>query len=147
MNFDAVLIADVLGGPGTLGRNVATMRDLDDVVREGIPKRALDRVIMLVAPPGTGPVSGARLRNMIVPRASYQRAARLNPRVSETTERLARLYALALFAFQDAGRASGFLAREHPELGNRVPLEVALTEIGGRQVEEVIERGLHGLPA
>lgn len=34
-----------------------------------------------------------------------------------------------------------------PELNNRVPLEVALTEVGGREVEKVIERGLHGLPA
>jgi uncharacterized protein (DUF2384 family) len=34
----------------------------------------------------------------------------------------------------------------HPELDNRVPFDVALTEIGGREVEDVIERGLHGLP-
>ena len=36
----------------------------------------------------------AQLRNKIVPRATYQRAKRLNLQVSETTEHLARLYAL-----------------------------------------------------
>ncbi|MYF71621.1 MAG: DUF2384 domain-containing protein, partial [Proteobacteria bacterium] len=44
-------------------------------------------------------------------------------------------------------QALHFLAGAHPELGDRAPFEVALTEIGGREVEEVIERGLHGLPA
>jgi uncharacterized protein (DUF2384 family) len=35
----------------------------------------------------------------------------------------------------------------HPELENRPPFDVALTETGGRLVEEVIEQALHGLPA
>ena len=147
MNFDAGTIAAVLGGPPVLGREVATMRDLDDAVREGIPKQSLDRVIMLMAPRGVGATTVARLRNKIVPRATYQRADRLNHRVSETTERLARLYALAMFAFQNADQTARFLANPHPELDYRVPCEVALTEVGGREVEEIIERGLHGLPA
>ena len=50
-------------------------------------------------------------------------------------------------AFQESNDAARFLANEHPELNNRVPLEVALTEVGGCEVEEVVERGLHGLPA
>jgi hypothetical protein len=28
----------------------------------------------------------------------------------------------------------------------RTPLDAAMTELGARQVEEVLERGLHGLP-
>ena len=60
MNPDAAVIADVMGGPGILGWQVATMRDLDDAVREGIPKRALDRVIPLIAPPGNGSTTGVR---------------------------------------------------------------------------------------
>ena len=147
MSSDPVAIADVMGGPSILGRQVATMDDLDDAVREGIPKRALDRVIMLIAPPGTGPTTGVQLRNKIVPTATYRKADRLNLQVSETIERLARLYVLALSAFQHSNGAVRFLANEHPELNNRVPLDVALTEVGGREVEEVIERGLHGLPA
>ena len=145
MNSDAAAVADVMGGSNILGRQVATMRDLDDAVREGIPKRALDRVLMAIAPPGNGPTTGVQLRNKIVPRATYQKADRLNLHASETTERLARLYVLALSAFQDSNGAARFLGNEHPELNNRVPLEVALTEVGGREVEEVIERGLHGL--
>ena len=102
---------------------------------------------MLIAPRSVGTTTSSRLRNKIVPRATYQRADRLSLQVSETTERLARLYALAMFAFQDADQAARFLANPHPELDDRLPCEVALTEVGGREVEEVIERGLHGLPA
>ena len=54
---------------------------------------------------------------------------------------------MTLAVFEEPAAAIQFLAGAHPELGDRAPFEVALTEIGGREVEEVIERGLHGLPA
>ena len=82
-----------------------------------------------------------------MPRATYNRVDRFNLQASETTERMARLYAMALSVFEDPAAAIRFLANPHPELDERAPFEVALTEIGGREVEEVIERGLHGLPA
>jgi uncharacterized protein (DUF2384 family) len=34
----------------------------------------------------------------------------------------------------------------HPELQGKTPFDAALTEVGGRRVEEIIERALHGLP-
>ncbi len=63
------------------------------------------------------------------------------------TERLARLYALAAQAFGSPPAAARFMMTPHPELSGRTPFDVALTGVGGREVEEVIERGLHGLPA
>ena len=54
---------------------------------------------------------------------------------------------MALAVFEEPAAAVRFLADAHRELGNRVPLEVALTETGGREFEKVIERGLHGLLA
>jgi putative toxin-antitoxin system antitoxin component (TIGR02293 family) len=88
-----------------------------------------------------------QLRNKIVPRATYNRVDRFNLQVSETTERMARLFAMAVAVFDNPAAAIRFLANAHPELDHRTPLEAALTEIGGREVEEIIERGLHGLPA
>lgn len=64
-----------------------------------------------------------------------------------SSERLARLYALASQAFGNPPAAARFMMTPHPELSGRTPFDVALTEVGGRDVEEVIERGLHGLPA
>jgi putative toxin-antitoxin system antitoxin component (TIGR02293 family) len=145
MSVTAGEIAKVLGGRRSLGRRVRNMRELENVVREGIPRGALDAFLARIIAPGAE--ASARLRNKIVPRATYQRAERLNLQVSETTERLARLYALALSVFEDQNAAARFLTTEHPELEGRTPFDVALTEVGGRQVEEIIERGLHGLPA
>ena len=132
-----------------LGRRVQDGRDLDALVREGVPKPALERLVSLLAEPmsGDGKDLRVRLRNKIVPRATYQRVERFNLQVSETTERLARLYALASHAFSDPSAAARFMMTPHPELSGRTPFDVALTEVGGREVEEVIERGLHGLPA
>ena len=146
MSIAAEQIADVLGGRRVLGRQVKSMRELDDIVREGMPKTALDAFIDALGASKYGEFA-IQLRNKIVPRATYTRVDRFNLQVSETTERMARLYAMALSVFDDPEAAARFMANPHPELGDRAPFEAALTEIGGREVEEVIERGLHGLPA
>lgn len=147
MSVSTEQIVAVLGGRRGLGRSVRTMRDLDSVVREGMPKTALDRLLAALVMGQTGADLTVRLRNKIVPRATYQRVDRFNLQVGETTERLARLYALALSAFGNPAAATRFLLTPHPELGNRAPFDAALTEIGGREVEMIVERGLHGLPA
>ena len=139
-------IANVLGGRRVLGRRVTSMRELDNLVREGMPKAALDTFVDTLSASRHGEFA-IRLRNRIVPRATYKRVDRFNLQVSETTERMARLYAMALAVFDHAEAAAHFMSNPHPELDDRAPFEVALTEIGGREVEEVIERGLHGLPA
>ena len=145
MNIAAEQIADVLGGRRALGRRVKSTRELDDIVRQGMPKPALDTFInTLIA---SECKFANQLRNKIVPRATYRRVDRFNLQVSETPERMARLYAMALSVFDSAETAARFMASPHPELQDRAPFEAALTEIGGREVEEVIERGLHGLPA
>lgn len=146
MSIAAEKIANVLGGRQVLGRRVRNMRELDDIVREGMPKEALDFLIDALVELNYGEFA-VRLRNKIVPRATYTRVDRFNLQVSETTERMARLLAMAVSAFEEPAAAVRFLANPHPELDGRAPLEAALTEIGGREVEEVIERGLHGLPA
>jgi len=146
MVIPAEQIANVLGGPTVLGRRVTNMRELDEVVRTGIPKSALDTFIDTLCA-GQDNNNAICLRNRIVPSATYKRVDRFNLQVSETIERMARLYAMTLAVFEEPAVAIGFLAGAHPELGDRSPFEVALTEIGGREVEELIERGLHGLPA
>ena len=145
MGVSADQIAEVLGGTRILGRRVRRTVDLEDIVREGIPRESLDTVVGILGAGLAG--EDVKLRNKIIPRATYQRVEKLNLQHSETVERIARLYALLKSVFQDARTAAKFLMTAHPELGGRVPFEVALTEVGGRQIEEIIERGLHGLPA
>ncbi|MYF29877.1 MAG: DUF2384 domain-containing protein [Gammaproteobacteria bacterium] len=147
MSVSAENIAEVLGGPSVLGQPVRNLRDLEDIVSGGIPKSALDNVVGVLAGPHGGTATKAHLRNKVVPCATYQNVERLNLQAGQTTVRLARLYALALSAFEDGNAAARFLTTPHGELEGCTPFDVALTETGGREVEEVTERGLHGLPA
>lgn len=95
----------------------------------------------------TDEITAITLRHRIIPRATYQQSMRLNQQSTETAERIARVYAMVREVWQDDGAARTFMLTPHPELRGKTPLDTALTEIGGRQVEEVIERGMHGLPA
>jgi putative toxin-antitoxin system antitoxin component (TIGR02293 family) len=135
-------VVELLGGSKAVGTGVRTLADLDVRLRAGLPRAALDRVVAAAAPAA----ERVKLRNRIVPRASYQRSRRLSPLHSATTERLARITALVQWVWEDDERAQRFLWTPHPELGGRRPIEVALTELGAREVEEVVQRGLHGLP-
>ena len=65
---------------------------------------------------------------------------------SSREERLARVFAQARDVWGDEDGARRFLNTPHAELNSRTPFEIAATEDGARQVEEVIERGRHGLP-
>ena len=73
-------------------------------------------------------------------------ANRLKLVESEKTERLARVIALAELLWDDEAEAKRFLATPHAELGRKKPIEAALTELGARQVEDVVMRALYGLP-
>jgi putative toxin-antitoxin system antitoxin component (TIGR02293 family) len=135
-------VVELLGGRSAVGRRVRTLADLDEAVSSGLPRTALDHVLEFAAPPA----ERARLRNRVVPRATYQRSRRLSAAHSAATERLARVASLARRVWEDDDKARDFLWRPHPELRGRLPIEAALTELGARQVEEVLQRGIHGLP-
>jgi putative toxin-antitoxin system antitoxin component (TIGR02293 family) len=138
-------IADLLGGADALGNPIHDMMELDELVAKGIPRSAFDVLIDRLAA-GADEVTRVKLRYRIIPRATYQRSRRLNQQHSETVARLARTYAMSYALWQDNRAAQHFLLAPHPELKGKSPLDAALTEIGGRQVEEIIERGMHGLP-
>lgn len=146
MSMLAKNIATVLGGTKSLGKRVQTMRDLEAVVADGLSKTALDSLLSVFGKHYTER-SANDMRYQIVPRATYQRVDRFNLQTSETIERIARLYAMALNVFVDPAAATRFMMKAHPELDQRSPFQTALTELGGRAVEELIERGMHGLPA
>jgi putative toxin-antitoxin system antitoxin component (TIGR02293 family) len=138
----AARIAEVLGGRPALGNLVVSWSELDRAVAAGLPRAALDALVAHVA----DPAESTRLKYLIVPKATYLRHENLNVAHSQRTERLARVFALAESVWRNQGEARRFMNTPHPELDGRTPLKVALTEIGARQVEEVLERGLHGLP-
>lgn len=137
-------IAEVMGGSAVLGRAVRSIEDLSYAVSHGLPKDALRRTVCRI-------FADARQRRIIlyriVPEATYKRRRkRLKAGESERTERLARVVAAAEFAWNNAEKAHRWLIKPHPELGDRAPVDLALTELGARQVEDLLDRMYYGLP-
>ncbi len=116
---------------------------LDQAIAEGLPREALQRVARAIWP---DPVEANRLVHTIVPKSSLSRRGRLTPAQGEQTERLARLFTYARHVFGNAEDAREFMHRPHPELGGRRPVDAALSELGGRAVERVLDALAFGLP-
>src|ERR1700733_3418055 len=130
-------IAEVMGGPAILGRRVKSVGDLEKTISLGLPKKALRNTVERVYL-STGDVRRAMFR--VVPEATFKRRTRLSHDESERTERLARVIATAEHTWGDRQDAREWLTKPHPELGKRTPLEAAMTELGARRVEELLDR-------
>jgi putative toxin-antitoxin system antitoxin component (TIGR02293 family) len=122
---------------------VRSWRDLDRLVRAGLPKRSLQLVARRAVAVGS---PSSALVYAIVPSATFKRRTRLNADESARTERLARVIALAETVWEDAEMAREFLNRPHPMLGHETPLAMAHTELGARLVENVLHSIEHGFP-
>lgn len=136
-------IANIMGGPAILGHRVRSIRDLEKTISDGLPKRAL-RIAVERIYGSNGDARRALFR--IVPEATFKRRTRLSHAESERTERLARVIAAAEYAWNDQADAREWLTKPHLELAKRTPLESARTELGARQVEELLDRLFYGIP-
>jgi putative toxin-antitoxin system antitoxin component (TIGR02293 family) len=137
-------IAEVMGGVAILGSRVVSAQDLEAAVETGLPKQALRLTL------GRAIASAKEARTMlyrVVPEATYKRRTRLTHAQSERTERLARVIAAAENVWGDRLDAQAWLAKPHPELENRSPLEAAMSELGARRAEELLSRIFYGIPA
>lgn len=119
--------------------------ELDDRVAHGLPKDALkasvDRVLL------TGE-DRKRLLYRIVPEATYKRRrGTLTADESGRAERLARIFATAEYVWNSEDDARAFLSAPHPMLQGRTPLDVSMTELGARRVEELLWKLYYGLAA
>ncbi len=82
----------------------------------------------------------------IVSRATLQRRDRLKPAEGEQLVRVASVLATAEDVWGDEDGAADFLTSPHPMLGGAVPIDLALSEIGARQVEHILLAMDLGLP-
>ena len=73
-------------------------------------------------------------------------AGRLQPAESDRVLRASRLFARAQDLFDgDQEAARGWLMKPQRALGGATPLEIAKTEVGAREVEQIIGRLEHGV--
>ena len=138
---DAGKIAQVLG----LRRKVSSVEQLEQQVEAGLPKASLGAVARHVY--GASP-DAAALMQRVIPSATYHRRGEaLRPQEGARVERLARVIATAEHVWDSADDARAFLSTGHAMLGGRRPIEVALTELGARRVENLLWSLFHGVAA
>ena len=128
-----------------LNRPVRSLDDLACAVSHGLPKSALRACVDHIF---DTPKQQRELLYRIVPEATYKRRRKqLKTEESERTERLARVIATAEYVWDDTDEAKRFLTTPHSELRGKKPIDAALSELGARQVEELLWKVYYGLPA
>jgi putative toxin-antitoxin system antitoxin component (TIGR02293 family) len=129
----------------SLSTSPHSFAELDELVSHGLPKEALKSSVDRLFSSGD---ERKKLLYRIIPEATYKRRrVNLSPDESEKTERLARIFATAQYVWGNEGDARSFLTTSHPMLKDHSPLDVSLTELGARRVEELMWKLFYGIAA
>ena len=128
-----------------LGLKVQDTGKLHARVEEGLSYAALERLQRVLDLPTS--VVSELLRIPARTLARRRAAKRLHADESDRLVRLARVVGLTLQLFEgDLSEARSWLKTSQRVLGDRTPLEFAASEIGTREVENLIGRLEHGIP-
>jgi putative toxin-antitoxin system antitoxin component (TIGR02293 family) len=136
-------VVAVLGGEGVLGGRVRTQDQLAERVREGLPFAALDAVMRRYQVPREVMCAILHLSLRNLPRRKERKL--LSPDESDRLYRLARIIAHANQVFEDADESAEWLRTPNTALGKQPPLDLLDTDIGVRQVDEILGRVEHGI--
>jgi putative toxin-antitoxin system antitoxin component (TIGR02293 family) len=131
-------IVGELGGEASVGRPIRTGEDMSAAIREGFRHSVVDALV------GS---SGLTLQEVatsldLSPRSLQRRKhqGRLARYESDRLYRLARLLALADYFIGGRERAVEWMKRPNLVLGGVSPLKLLDTELGARQVENILGR-------
>jgi putative toxin-antitoxin system antitoxin component (TIGR02293 family) len=137
-------ITDLLGGKKVLGV-IEKPLDIRGAIRAGFPYAALESLatILCLRQRDVSEVVGLPARTL----ARRKQEQRLSPVESDRVYRLARITQLATETLGDFGKARAWLSRPNRALGGETPLAMLDTEIGARQVGEVLLHISYGIYA
>jgi putative toxin-antitoxin system antitoxin component (TIGR02293 family) len=131
-----------LGGERVLGRSFSNDRDMREAIREGFPPAVVEELMR---------ASGLTLKELasaldLSPRSLQRRrrSGKLAGYESDRLYRLARLVAIATEYMGDPERAKNWLKRPNRALGGIAPISAMDTEVGARQVENILGRIAYG---
>ncbi len=130
-----------LGGERALGRALRNDDDLRQAIREGFPHAVL---VELLRASGLTLAELAEALDLSSRSLQRRRRGRLARFESDRLYRLARVLALARESLGDEARASRWLKRTNRALGGIAPLAAIDTELGARQVENLLGRIAYG---
>lgn len=144
MSTAAADIAEVLGGRKVLGKSVKKPDDLAELVRKGLPANS---VAVLAERLDLG--NTVLSKKLGIPRRTLTRRlsqrSRLTAAESDRTVRLARVYANAVEMIGDEDKAAAWLQTPNRALAGERPLDQLDTDIGAREVEDILGRIAYGV--
>lgn len=125
-------------------RNYEPLR-LNQSIRRGLTYSAFERFQRNTELPSSLLSEVAQISARTLARRKEQ--GRLDPEESDRLVRASRIFARALELFEgEPEEARRWLTTPQPGLGRKVPLELAATDVGAREVENLIGRLEHGIP-
>lgn len=131
-------IVSELGGESTVGRSIRTGEDMSAAIRQGFRHSVIDALVE-----GSGLTLQEVATSLDLSTRSLQRRkhqGRLARYESDRIYRLARLVALAEHFLGSRDTAIEWMKRPNLVLGGAAPLELLDTELGARQVENILGR-------
>ena len=133
-------ITNVMGLPST----AHSLYELNELIFQGLPKNCLIHTVKNVS--SDIKIQKQLQARVITPATFKRRKDVLTAQESERVERLARVYASVLDVWGDEDDARQYLFTPNPLLNNKSPIDVCVTELGARLVEETLEKIRYGLP-
>lgn len=134
-------VLKALGGERVLGRPLASDSDLREAIREGFPHAVLQEVMRASGLTLQELATALDLSSRSLQRRRRGRLARFE---SDRLYRMARLLALARESLGEGERAVRWLKRTNRALGGLAPIAAIDTELGARQVENLLGRIAYG---
>jgi len=137
-------IQDVLGGEVILGGSFKRNGELAELVREGIPVKALGLLALRLD------LAQSEISEKIgIPQRTLSRRnaenSRLTPAESDRTVRLAQVYANAAETLGSGDKAAAWLKTPNRALRGGRPLDQVDTDPGVREVEDLLGRIAYGV--
>jgi putative toxin-antitoxin system antitoxin component (TIGR02293 family) len=138
-----VAVAEILGGKKVLRREISSLKDMQDMLLEGLPYGAF---IFLANKLHIGREEASSALT-ISNRTLIRRKAgnRFKADESDRIARLARITAKAIETLGTEEKATNWLRKPNRALGGFVPLHLTSTDIGARQVEDVLAKIEYGI--
>jgi putative toxin-antitoxin system antitoxin component (TIGR02293 family) len=137
-------IAEVLGGRKVLGRSIKNVSQLAELIRKGLPSGSL-----LALGTKLDLKSGALSEKLGIPQRTLTRRlsrhSRLTAAESDRTVRLARVYATAVEMIGNSAKAAEWLRTPNRALRGGVPIDQLDTDLGTREVENILGRIAYGV--
>lgn len=131
-------IANALGGRKVLKGDLGSTRALLRGVEAGLPYGSLEALTQRFGLSRSEVATAMRLPARTLARRKRER--KLHPDESDRLVRLARVTADAARVLGDDGKAGTWLRRPNTALGGATPLELLRSDLGTRQVEDVLGR-------